>query len=149
MNTVRNLIRLGLLTLFGLCATDGICQAKGIRFMGAVVQNLAVGLFFLLAAAALTLAWREKDRRALGRLRLWSALVLLLGVGLLVALWLVLLVEFPAFWVDTVLYGLAVVTAPVPSCTVMFWPIFGWTLLLVVSWKMCRMLDWGSAHSGK
>lgn len=141
LNTIRTLTRLGLVALFGLCATDGICQVRGLRFMGPVLQNIAVALFFLLAAAAIVLAWQEKDRRALGRLRLWAGLVLFSGVVLLVLLWVALLAELPAFWLNGLIYTLAVVSTPVASCAVMFWPIFGWALILAVSWKMCRELD--------
>lgn len=146
LRTARDFVRLGLVALFGLCATDGICQIRGLRFLGPVMQNIAVCLFFLLASGALLLAWREADRRALGRFRLWAGLVLLLGVGLLVLLWVALLAELPALWLEVFIYTLAVVTTPVTCCAVMFWPIFGWTLMLVVSWKLCRVLDKGRKH---
>ncbi len=143
LNTIKYLTRLGLVALFGLCATDGICQVRGLRFMGPVLQNVAAALFFLLAATTIVLTWKDKDRRAMGRLRLWAGMVLALGVGLLVLLWVALLAGLPTFWVDVVIYTLAVVTAPVASCGVMFWPIFGWTLVLAVSWKLCREMDRG------
>lgn len=141
LRTVRDFVRVGLLAVFGLCATDGICQARGLRFLGTALQNVAVVLFFLLSGLALLLARKERDRRAVGRIRLWAGSVLALGVGLLVLLWVALVANFSAFWVNGLIYLLALVTAPVSSCSIMFWPIFGWTLLLVASWKLCRDMD--------
>ncbi len=141
MKNTRIGLRFSLGALFGLCAADGILQVRGIRFLSPLWENTAVAVFFLLAGAALLLAWKARDHRALKRVRLWSGAVLLGSAALLLIMWAALLAEASPAVLTGFLYALAVVSTPVPCCSVLFWPVFAWAVLLVASHRLCRQIN--------
>lgn len=139
INRIRIALRFALGILFGLCAADGIHQLRGLTLLPALWENVAAAAFFLLAGAALALAWKQRDKNAIRRMCRWTAGVLGGSLILLLLIWLWLLLGLSA-GLEWILYLLAVVSAPVTSCTVLFWPVFGWAVLLVVSIRLRRML---------
>lgn len=141
MKLAQILLRYAAAGLFGLCAADGICQIRGIPFLTPVWENLGVGLFFAVILASLVLAWILRDRRALSRLRLWTGLVLGLSVGMLLVLWMALLGKASLATVDGMLLVLGILSTPVASCSVMFWPIFGYVLVLLLSHRALNALE--------
>ena len=141
MSNLRIGLRFCLGAVFGLCAADGILQVRGLRLLTPFWENTATALFFLLAGLSLCLAWKARDGKAMKRLRLWSAGVLGGSTALLVILFFAMLSSAHPAFLTGLTYALAVVSAPVSCCTVMFWPIFGWALLLVTSCSLCRRLN--------
>lgn len=140
MDKLRIGLRFALGALFGLCAADGILQVRGLRLMPAFWENTACALFFLLAGLALFLAWKKHDCKAVKRLRLWCASVLLGGSVLLLCLLFAMLASASPALLTGLTYALAVVFTPVLCCTVIYWPIFGWALLLLASHSLCRRM---------
>lgn len=141
MKLAQLILRYTAAALFGLCATDGICQLRGIGWLTPLWENLAVGLFFAVILASLTLAWVSLDRKALARMRLWTGMVLGLSLGLLLVLWLALLGHAGKDVVEILVLVLGVTSTPVISCSVMFWPVFGYVLVLLLSHRALRELE--------
>lgn len=141
MNTTRTGLRFALGALFGLCAADSILQVRGLGLMPPFWENAATLAFFLLAGMAVLLAWREKDRKAMGRVRLWAGAVLLGSVVLLLLLWGAMAWGISERALTGLVYALGVVSTPVVCCTVLFWPVLAWAVLLVTSHTLCRSMD--------
>lgn len=133
VNKIRIALRFGLGAIYGLCAVDGIHQVRGLTLLPAVCENIATAIFFLLAGMTLMLAWLQRDEKAVRRVCFWAAGVLLGSLALL--FWLALRVSGTAG-----IYALVVVSSPVASCTVLFWPVFGWALLLVIGLRLYRKM---------
>ena len=140
MKNIRVGLILGLILLFGLGAADGISQLRGIPFLPAFLENTLTALFFLGIGGLIWVAWREKNRDAMARIRVWSLTVLLLSLGMLFVLWGLTAAEAPAGVVNLAIYALAVISVPMANCTVMFWPVLGWSLTFVVSLYLAKKL---------
>ncbi len=140
MSNLRIGLRFSLGALFGLCAADGILQVRGLGLMPAFWENTSCALFFLLAGLSLFLTWKTQDLKAIKRLRLWCAAVLSFSSLLLFALLFAILGSASPAVLTGLTYVLVIVSAPVSCCTVLFWPIFAWALLLVASHSLCRRM---------
>lgn len=140
MKNIRVGLILGLILLFGLGAADGISQLRGIPFLPAFLENTLTALFFLGIGGLIWVAWREKNRDAMARIRVWSLTVLLLSLGMLFVLWGLTAAEAPAGVVNLAIYALAVISVPMANCTVMFWPVLGWSFTFVVSLYLTKKL---------
>ncbi|MGM9640671.1 MAG: hypothetical protein ACI3V3_04835 [Faecousia sp.] len=140
MKNIRVGLILGLILLFGLGAADGISQLRGIPFLPAFLENTLTVLFFLGIGGLIWVAWREKNRDAMARIRVWSLTVLLLSLGMLFVLWGLTAARASAGVVNLAIYALAVISVPMANCTVMFWPVLGWSLTFVVSLYLTKKL---------
>lgn len=140
LKNVRVGLILALILLFGLGAADGISQVRGMAFLPPLLENVLTGLFFLAAAGLMVIAWKAKDRAAMGRLRTWSGLVLGISVGMLFVLWGLVLASPSPQVMNAVICVLAIVSTPMTCCTVMFIPVLGWSLTFVVSWYLTRKI---------
>ena len=140
MKNIRVGLILGLILLFGLGAADGISQLRGIPFLPAFLENTLTALFFLGIGGLIWVAWREKNRDAMARIRVWSLTVLLLSLGMLFVLWGLIAAGASAGVTNLAIYALAVISVPMANCTVMFWPVLGWSLTFVVSLYLAKKL---------
>ena len=140
MKNIRVGLILGLILLFGLGAADGISQLRGIPFLQAFLENTLTALFFLGIGGLIWVAWREKNRDAMARIRVWSLTVLLLSLGMLFVLWGLIAAGASAGVTNLAIYALAVISVPMANCTVMFWPVLGWSLTFVVSLYLAKKL---------
>lgn len=140
MKNIRVGLILGLILLFGLGAADGISQLRGIPFLPAFLENTLTALFFLGIGGLIWVAWREKNRDAMARIRVWSLTVLLLSLGMLFVLWGLIAAGASTGVTNLAIYALAVISVPMANCTVMFWPVLGWSLTFVVSLYLAKKL---------
>ncbi len=109
-----------------ICLIDGICRIEKATFLGDVGGNVASAAFFVFPLLLLLLCRRQ--RRMVRFFRIY-ALAELIAVPALMVAWV-------ATWTgsewlsNAVLFLLVAVSTPVPCCTAMIAPLFGWGLLL-------------------
>lgn len=109
-----------------ICLIDGICRIGKSTFLGDVGGNAATSLFFVFPLLLLLLCRRQ--RRMVRFFRIY-ALVELIAVPVLMVAWVATWTG--SEWVsNAILAVLVAVSTPVPCCTAMIAPLFGWGLLL-------------------
>ena len=136
MKTPRLVLSIFQWLVYGICVADGICIVRDLTFLGKIGGNLMTGLFFVILALRLWCVWRERDRNGMIRLRNYALGVLCLSL-LFLTVWLLLWSSNRLVY-EAALYLLILVSAPLPSCSVLFLPVLGWALLLVSAWTVNR-----------
>lgn len=140
MKHIRIGLILAVIFLFGLGAADGISQLRGMVFLSPLLENTLTVLFFLAVAGLTVIAWKEKDRQAMGRIRAWSGLILGISVAILFLMWGLVAASVSGAVLNVAIYTLVMISTPMTSCTVMFLPVLGWSMTFVVSWYLTRKL---------
>ena len=117
-----------------ICLIDGICRIEKSAFLGDVGGNVASAAFFVFPLLLLLLCRRQ--RRMVRFFRIY-ALAELIAVPVLMVLWVATWTG--SEWVsNAILFLVVAVSTPVPCCTAMIAPLFGWGLLLFGSLALRR-----------
>lgn len=119
-----------------VCAVDGVCVALGTQFLGYAGGNLATGIFFILFLV--TLFEVRESRAVLKVFAWWAGIALGSLVGMLFAVWAILAAGGPAWLRRVCTVAMSLLSAPTASCTVMLFPIFLWSVVLVGSVSRLR-----------
>ena len=118
-----------------ICLIDGICRIEKSALLGDVGGNVASAAFFVFPLLLLLLCRRQ--RRMVRFFRIY-ALAELIAVPALMILW-VATWTGSEWFSNAILLLLVAVSTPVPCCTAMIAPLFGWGLLLFGSLALARL----------